>query len=87
MFNQVTANDLKVRGIQLIDDMIADDSDGVVVTVRGKEKYVILPVAEYHLLRELELDAAIAQTKKELAEGSYHADSVAEHMKRIESDV
>jgi prevent-host-death family protein len=40
---QVTANDLKTKGVNFLDE-VAKDSDGIVITVRGKEKYVILPL-------------------------------------------
>jgi hypothetical protein len=37
MFGQITANDLKIKGISAIDELVFDN-DGVIITVRGKEK-------------------------------------------------
>jgi len=82
MIGQITANDLKVKGITAIDE-IASVNDGVIITVRGKEKYVILPIEEYNLLRELELDAAIQESRKDLEAGDYFSGSIEEHLKRI----
>lgn len=84
MTNEITANDLKTRGITAIDEL-SENSDGVIITVRGKRKYVVLPIDEYNQLREYELEAAIVETRKDIAEGRYRADSVEEHMKRIDN--
>jgi prevent-host-death family protein len=82
MIGQITANDLKVKGISAIDDMV-NDNYGIVITVRGVEKYVILPIEEYNHLREMELDSAIRESKREIAEGKYHSGSIEEHLKRV----
>ncbi len=82
MIGQITANDLKIKGISVIDELITDNN-GVVITVRGIEKYVILPMEEYNQLREFELDAAIQESKNELANGKYFSDSIEEHLKRV----
>jgi hypothetical protein len=41
MIGQITANDLKVKGITAIDELVSVN-DGVIITVRGKEKYVVI---------------------------------------------
>ena len=82
MVGQITANDLKVKGITAINELVSDNN-GVVITVRGIEKYVILSIDEYNQLRELELDAAIQESKKEIASGNCFTGSIEEHLKRI----
>jgi len=82
MVGQITANDLKVKGITAIDELVSDNN-GVVITVRGVEKYVILPIAEYNQLRELELDAAIQESKYEIEVGRFFTGSIEEHLKRV----
>ena len=82
MVGQITANDLKVKGITAIDELVSDNN-GVVITVRGVEKYVILPIAEYNQLRELELVAAIQESKKEIEAGRFFTGSIDEHLKRV----
>lgn len=82
MVGQITANDLKVKGISAIDELVTDNN-GVVITVRGIEKYVILPIEEYNQLREFELEAAIQESKKDIKEGRYYSGSIEEHMNRI----
>ncbi|OQA62421.1 MAG: hypothetical protein BWY39_01794 [Spirochaetes bacterium ADurb.Bin269] len=82
MFGRITANDLKVKGISAIEES-AEDNQGVVITVRGVEKYVILPIEEYNQLREMELEYAIRESKKDIEEGRYFAGSIEEHMNRV----
>ena len=82
MIGPIIANDLKVKGISEIDDMV-NDNYGIVITVRGVEKYVILPIEEYNHLREMELDSAIRESKREIAEGKYYSGSIEEHLKRV----
>jgi prevent-host-death family protein len=60
MAGQITANDLKTKGIGAIEQVVTDGRE-VIITVRGKQKYVVLPIEEYNQLREFELDAAIQE--------------------------
>lgn len=82
MVGQLTANDLKTRGISAIDEMVSNN-DGVVITVRGIEKYVILPIGEYNQLREFELDAAIQESMQDITSGRSYSGTVEDHLKRM----
>jgi len=82
MIAQITANELKTKGITAIDELVSGN-DRVIITVRGKEKYVVLSMDEYNQFRELELDAAIQESQKDIAVGRFHSGSVEDHMKRI----
>jgi prevent-host-death family protein len=82
MAGQVTANDLKTKGVGAFEQFTDDDRE-VIITVRGKQKYVVLPIAEYNQLREFELDAAIQEAKRDIAEGKYHTGAIEEHMNRV----
>ncbi len=82
MVGQITANELKTKGVSIIDEMIEEQA-GVVITVRGKEKYVVLLMEEYNQLREYELDAAIKESKNEIENGKYYDGSIDEHLKRV----
>lgn len=78
----ITANELKTKGIAAINKILAVASEAI-ITVRGKSKFVVLPIEKYNKLREYELEAALEETKKELREGKYTEESVEEHLKRI----
>ena len=84
MVAQITANDLKVRGISAIES-VAGDNAGVIITVRGVEKYVVLSIEEYNQLRELELEAAIQESLKDIKSGKYFSGSIDKHLKRVSS--
>tara|TARA_R110001592_G_scaffold3141_1_gene17520 strand:+ start:1877 stop:2155 length:279 start_codon:yes stop_codon:yes gene_type:complete len=68
----ITANDLKRSGIAGIERAMCDsDEHSVVVDVRGKAKYVILSVEEFNQFREYQLDQAILEAEKCMANGEY----------------
>jgi prevent-host-death family protein len=78
----ITANDLKTKGVTLLDDETSDGSE-VIITVRGKSKYVVLPIEKYNYLRECELDTALLESRKDIKEGKFIKESVEKHIKRI----
>jgi len=44
---------------------------------------VVMRIEQYHHLREMELEAALAETRKDLQTGKYEKESVADHVSRI----
>lgn len=80
---QLTANDLKVRGIAAIEDVLAGQTEAT-ISVRGKDRFVVMDVAQYHYLRECELEAALAQSRADVAAGRAVTETAAEHMQRME---
>ena len=84
MGNEITANELKVKGITAIDDVTANGYEAI-ITVRGKQKYVVMTMEEYNNLREYELDAAIIEAELDIKKGKIKKGSVEEHIKRIEN--
>lgn len=79
---EISANELKTRGIKAIDEATINNSEAI-ITVRGKRKYVIMPIAKYSELRENELESAINESLNDLKEGKFFKESVEEHIKRI----
>lgn len=75
----ISANDLKTKGVAAIEAMLADHSEAI-VSVRGKDRFVVMELAQYHYLRECELDAALAETRADLAAGRFTTESVDEHL-------
>ena len=80
----LTANDLKTRGVAAIEEALVQQTEAL-VSVRGKDKYVVMEVAHYHYLRECELDAALAQSHADIAAGRYVVESAQQHMERVEA--
>lgn len=82
MIGQITANDLKVKGIGAIDELVTENS-GVVITVHGKQKYVVISMEEYNLLREFELEVAIQESKNDIETGKFYSGTIEEHLSRV----
>ncbi len=82
MTQTITANELKTRGISVLNDETSQ-GDEVIITVRGKSRYVVLPMEKYNYLRECELEAALNESKKDIKEGKISKESVEKHIKRI----
>ena len=78
----ITANQLKTKGVSVIESKLADKKE-LIISVRGKEKYVIMNMDQYNYLRECELDAAMHETKTDYQNGRYVSESVEDHIKRI----
>lgn len=85
MLNIITANDLKIKGVSIIDKEISDNSE-VLITVHGKTKYVVLPIEQYNYLRECELESALIEARKEIKEGKVKKGNIARHIERIARD-
>lgn len=79
----ISANDLKTKGVAAIEAMLADHSEAI-VSVRGKDRFVVMDMAHYHHLRECELDAALAQARADLAAGRSVQESAEAHLARLD---
>lgn len=80
--SSLTANDLKTKGIAAIEAVLADRAEAI-VSVRGKDRFVVMDIAQYHYLRECELEAALAETRADVAAGRYVKESAAAHVERV----
>lgn len=82
MSNIITANELKTKGVSVIEEVTAQNAEAI-ITVRGKNKYVVLSIEDYNQLREYELEAAINESLDDIKEGKIYEESIEDHMKRI----
>ncbi len=82
----VTANDLKTKGISDIERLLQETQE-VVISVRGKPRYVVMELAHYDYLRECEIAAAWAQTREDVAAGCYRQEGAEAHAARIEGEL
>ncbi len=80
--SSLTANDLKTKGVSAIEAVLAERPEAV-VSVRGKDRFVVMEIAQYHHLRECELEAALAETRADIAAGRTVKESAAAHVKRV----
>ncbi len=82
LMGTVVANDLKTKGIKAIEDALLTEPEAS-LSVRGQIKYVVMSQDHYHYLRECELEAALAESKANLASGHFVKETVSEHLKRL----
>jgi prevent-host-death family protein len=80
--NSITANELKTKGVSVVEKALQSD-DEAIITVRGKDKYVIIDMNKYNKLRDYELEIALLEARADVAKGRVQRESVAAHMKRI----
>lgn len=82
--SHISANDLKTKGVSAIELALSTEPEAI-VSVRGKDKFVVMDIAHYHYLRECELDAALAETRADLAAGRVVQESPAAHLARLDA--
>ena len=56
--NMLTANELKTKGISAVESRLKVDEE-VVISVRCKDRYVVMDLDKYARLREYELTIAL----------------------------
>ena len=79
----ITANDLKVKGVGILESML-HKLDEVLISVRGQSKYVVVDIKRYEYLRECELEHAYAEVQKERVEGKSRIMTAQEHIAELE---
>lgn len=78
----LTANELKTRGVSAVEEAL-QQSEELMISVRGQSRYVIMDIEKYNRLRELELAAAVAETKADYAAGRYSTETIAKHLQKV----
>ena len=82
----LTANELKTRGISAVESRLKEDEE-VIISVRGKDRYVVMDIQKYTRLREYELAGALQEAKADVEAGRYTTESIAEHMKQVAGEL
>lgn len=80
--NSVTANELKTRGISAVEERL-EAGDEVLISVRGKDKYVVMSLEKYDQLRECELESALREARADYDSGKVVSESVEDHLRRV----
>ena len=78
----ISAKHLKTQGVSAIAEALADASEAM-VSVRGKNRFVVMDIEHYHYLRECALTAALAESQADLAAGRFVKELVDAHVKRL----
>ena len=80
--NAITANELKTRGVSAVEDRLENEEE-VIISVRGKDRYVVMSLEKYARLREFELDMAVMEARADYEAGNIITETVEDHMKRV----
>lgn len=80
---QINANDLKMKGISAIESALLDQLE-TMISVRGKNRFVVMEISRYNYLRECEQEAALAASHVDLAEGRFVKESLDAHLARLD---
>lgn len=83
MFNQISANDLKTKGVSAIESVMSEEMPEAMITVHGKVKFVVMPIEAYQHYRELELSSALEEVRRDYEAGRYTTESIAEHIRQL----
>ena len=78
----ISANEVKKRGV-LIFDKLLGKFDELVISVRGKEKYVVIDIERYRDFRARELDIAYMEAMQDIEKGDYKVQSAKEHIEDL----
>lgn len=78
----ITANDLKTKGVASLDAALQNEREAM-ITVRGKQKYVVMKVDDYQTLREAELEAAFLESRQDIEAGRFKTQPVETHIKEL----
>jgi len=82
----ITANDLKVKGIKIIDEQMKEE-DEVLISYRGKPKYIVIDFERYDRIRESELDKIYLETMDDIKNAKAHTSTAKELIERIYSEL
>ena len=80
----ISANDLKTRGVSAIEAALQKHSEAI-VSVRGKDRYVVMDLEQYQYLRKCELEAALVEVQCDLTAGQVVKESAESHVARLDT--
>ena len=81
----VTANEVKTKGVSLFDSMFEKFSE-LIINVRGKNKYFVIPFEEYEDYRAYKLEIAHKEAMQDIEAGRSHTD-INKHFDEIEEAI
>ncbi len=82
----VTANEVKKRGVSLFDELF-EKVDDLIISVRGKKKYIVMDYERYEKIREYELDRAYKEVMEDIDRGDYKVVSAKEHIESLREEL
>jgi prevent-host-death family protein len=75
----------KLRGNLL--DKLLEKYDELVVSVRGKKKFVVMDIERYNELRIKELENSYREVMEDYEKGNYNVVSAKEHLEKLKREL
>jgi len=82
----IPANELKIKGVSTIEAML-ETLDEVLISIRGKNRFVVVDIERYNYLRECELERALKEVEEDRANGRSRVLSTEEHFKELDNEL
>ena len=82
----LSAAEIKRRGVAAFPAVLRQDGEAV-ITVHGKNRYVVMTVEKYDALRELELIGAVREARADYHAGRIADTSIKGHIRRIQDEL
>ena len=79
----VTANQVKTRGVSLFDELL-QKFDEIIISSRGKKKYIVMDIEKYEDFRAYQLDKTYKEVIRDVERGDYHTD-IDKHFQELEN--
>jgi hypothetical protein len=84
--NVLTANELKTKGISAVEACL-QVADEAIISVRGKDKYIVMDMKKYNAFREYELEMALQEAKADIDTGQFVKETAQQHIKRMNDEL
>jgi len=82
----VAAAEIKKHGVSALAPALEADGEAI-ITVRGRERYVVMTIQKYNNLHEAELAQAVRETRADYEAGRIDDRTIDDHMRRLNDDV
>jgi PHD/YefM family antitoxin component YafN of YafNO toxin-antitoxin module len=82
----IPANELKIKGVSVIETML-EKLDEVLISIRGKNRFVVVDMQRYNYLRECELERALKEVEEDIENGRSRVLSAEEHFKELDDEL
>jgi len=79
----ISASELRQKGIKAFEDELKQNNE-VIISVKGKNKYVVMSIERHKELLEKELDIAYKEALDDIKNGKYTTD-IEEHLKKLDN--
>lgn len=78
----VLANEIKQKGVSIFEPLL-QKTDEIIINVRGKDRFVVVDIERYKMLRDLELDKAYSEVQNDIKNGNYKTVTANEHLQDL----